>query len=144
MHAVKVAVAIALGGCWTGAPPPATVLANTAAEAPPHRPLWTRRSVPRLRRPPSLTSAQRQFPPDLRAMRDDAYACARTHGVSIRHLLFFEVTIDNAGAVTAARVTGFGAAEPCVLAAIHARTFAQTAGTTVTLTIPWSSGHPPP
>lgn len=77
-------------------------------------------------------------------MRDDAYACAKTHGVTIAHALSFEVTVDAAGAVTAAKVSGFGAAEPCVLAAIRARTFTQITGTTVTLFIPWMSAHPLP
>jgi hypothetical protein len=77
-------------------------------------------------------------------MRDDAYACAKTHGVSLTHTLYFEVTVDNAGAVTAAKVTGFGAAEPCVLAAIRARTFMHISGTTVTLMVPWMSNHPWP
>jgi hypothetical protein len=138
-------VALALGGCWTGtAAPP---LANTAGAEPPPPPRSPRvrgRPVPRLRTPPSLTPAQRRFPPDLRAMRADAYACAQTHGVSLTQTLSFEVTVDSTGAVTAAKVTGFGAAEPCVLAAIRARTFIQTTGTTVTLTIPWSSAHPWP
>jgi hypothetical protein len=141
-------MAMALGACWTSetvVPPPAPV-ANAAAEPPPPRSLLRPRpthSALRLLPPPSLTPAQRRFPPDLRAMRGDAYACAQAHGASITHLLAFEVTVDRAGAVTAARVTGFGPAEPCVLAAIRARTFVEIRDTTVTLTIPWMSAHPP-
>lgn len=127
--------------------PPAKV-ANVAA-APPQQPQPRARPHPThsaltMPPPPSLTPAQRRFPSDLRAMRDDAYACAQAHGASITHLLSFEVTVDRAGTATAARVTGFGPAQPCVLAAIRARTFVETRDTTVTLTIPWSSAHPPP
>jgi hypothetical protein len=66
------------------------------------------------------------------------------HGASIAHTLWLEVSIDATGAVTAARATGFGAAEPCVLHAPRSRRFVSYTDTTISLTIPWSSGHPSP
>ena len=141
---MRALLAIALGGCWTGPVSPA-VLENAAG--PPARIVRVPRRaplVPAKRPPPSLSPAQRRFPPELRAVRDDAYACARRHGVSIAHLLQLEVTIDGAGHATTARATGFGAADPCVVHALLARTYRDHTGTTITITIPWSSGHPPP
>lgn len=146
------AAGLALGGCWTGLPPPppssplASSPSSMAAE-PPARIL----RVPRARsrgllgkRPPRLAPVERRFPPELRAVRADAYGCAQRHKVSLSHTLFLEVSIDVSGAVTAARAAGFGVAEPCVLHALRTRRFVAYTNTTISLTIPWSSAHPAP
>lgn len=141
------AAGLVLGGCWTGSPPPSLSLSSSGAAEPPARVL----RVPRARsrgvlgkRPPRLAPAERRFPPELRAVRADAYGCAQRHKVSLTHTLFLEVSIDTGGAVTAARAAGFGAAEPCVLHALRARRFVAYTNTTISLTIPWSSAHPAP
>jgi hypothetical protein len=146
---LALASGLALGGCWTGSPPPPPLSSRSsgASEAP-ARILRVPRARSRgglgRRPPPRLTPEQRRFPPELRAVRADAYGCAQRHKVSIARTLFLEVSIDAAGAVTAARAAGFGVAEPCVLSALRARRFVAYTDTTISLTIPWASGHPAP